>query len=595
MAVAETQNLPDNPSATGVVATDVTTDVATVPAVAENALEQNQDNLLVRGLRRLSKAQQFFLLISVAATIAIIVVLLVWSAEPSYKMLYGKLSPQAAGEIVSVLKQEKIPYKLDDFSGQILVPGNRIHDVRLLLASQGLPNNEGSGFEILDQKQGFGTSQFIEKVRYHRALEGELARSITQLKNIDSARVHLAIPKRSVFVRDRRPPSASVLINLRPGKTLDSDQVSAVVHMVASSISELQSHRITVVDQTGRMLTKPEKMADLGLSSAQFEFKQSLENAYIERIERILSPIVGFEGVRAQVNASVDFSITEVTEEKFDPNVPSIRSEQIMEEERRGGDTGGVPGALTNQPPGTAIAPENALGENGVNRGAPSSKRRQSTLNYELDKMVSHTRQAPGSLQRLSVAVVVDDKARVDENDVVVRTALTPEELNRISDLVKEAVGFDSQRGDSLNVLNATFYQEIPIPPAPEEPVWEQSWFVDFAKQGLGVFAAILAIMLILRPIIKALTHKEEVLPPGTKIGEDGEPILPTTPQAEDEALEAVPEMDEEQRRHEEDMKQKQLEEEDLNNMIGVIKKVVADDPKLVAQVIKNWIADDER
>jgi len=584
----------DNLSEVNVPSTEVSSGGATdVPMATPEAIPDASSNVLLQGFNRLPRPKKVQLLVALAAALAFIIIVIIWSIEPNYKLLFGKLSEQSSGEIAQFLKQQNIPYKLDENSGEILVPADQVHEIRLHLATEGLPNADDDGFEMLDKNRGFGTSQFMEKVRYQRAIEGELARSVKRLKNVESARVHLAIPKQSVFIRNRKDPSASVLVNLARGKSLSDDQVAAVVHLVAASIPDLKAEKVTVVDQTGKMLTKKNLPQDMILSSAQFEYKQKLESYYIERIERILSPIVGFEGVRAQVDAMVDFSVTETTQETFNPDLPSVRSENTVEEESRGGMIGGIPGALTNQPPGAAVAPERAGNENAKKNVLPSRRSKRSSFNYELDKSISHTRFSPGKLQRLSVAVVVDDKSILKEDGTIGNVALTPEELNQITLLVRETVGFDVQRGDSLNVTNVFFQEEKLVVEEPELPIWQQTWFLDLAKQVLAIFAILMAILLIVRPVIKALKYKEVTEEEHKKLpqlDENGNPI----PGSELEAVPAGKEnVDGEEGGETDEENQQRLQDGEHDKMLEAIKKLVQDDPKLVAQVIKNWVGNE--
>ncbi len=589
MATANADNLPDaNVPSTG-VSSSVPVDS---PMAMPEATPETSSNILLQGYNRLNRPKQVQLLVALAAALAFIVIVIVWSIEPNYKLLFGKLSEKSSGEIAQFLKQQNIPYKLDENSGEILIPEDQVHEVRLQLAAEGLPNAGNDGFEMLDESSGFGTSQFMEKARYQRAIEGELARSVKRLQNVESARVHLAIPKQSVFIRNRKEPSASVLVNLARGKSLNNDQVSAIVHLVAASIPDLNAEKVTVVDQTGTMLTKKNIPQDMILSSAQFEYKQKLESYYVERIERILSPIVGFEGVRAEVDAMVDFSVTESTQETFNPDLPSVRSENIVEEESRGGGVGGIPGALTNQPPGAARAPEKAgKGKAGENE-PPSRRSKRSSFNYELDKTISHTRFSPGRLQRLSVAVVVDDKSVLKDDGTIDNISLTPEEINQITLLVKEAVGFELQRGDSLNVTNAFFREEKPVAEDPELPIWQQPWFLNLAKQVLAIFAILMAILLIIRPVIKALKYQEitkeekKQLP---QLDENGDPV----PESELEATPAGKENVASEEEEDEEENQKRLEDEDNDKILEIIRKLVQDDPKFVAQIVKNWLGDE--
>lgn len=579
MATAIAEKMPDANLPAKEINVGQPVPVAT-PAPSISPREQ-----MIERISKLSRARQLQLILSLSAAVALIIAIMMWSSKPTYKLLYGNLSDKASGEIADVLKQKNIPYQLDDKTGQVLVPPDKVHEVRIALAAQGLPHSDGGGFEMMDRQPGFGSSQFMEMARYNHAMEGELGRTVSGMAGVEGARVHLAIPKQSVFIRDRQEPSASVLVSLVAGKTLSEDEVAAIVHVVSGAIPNLKPDKVTVVDQSGKMLTKREVSGDLSLSAAQFDFKRKLEEYYILRIERIVMPVVGFEAVRAQVDADVDFSITESTQETFNPDLPSVRSEQTIEEESKGGDgAGGVPGALTNQPPQAGAAPEQAKGGQGAGGGgeAQGRKSKRSTYNYELDKTISHTKQAPGNLRRLSVAVVVDDKIAMDGAGVITHTALAPEEVERLASLVREAVGYNAQRGDSVTVINAAFQGAPPVPLVPPIPIWEQTWVIDIAKQAMGVFAVLMVLLIMVRPVVKAWTIKEEEEPaqleaaaalPGPE-GSEG--------QVERDGLSP------------DDWQIVGKTDEDYEKMLVVLRKLVTDDPKLVAQVIRTWVAVDE-
>ncbi len=557
-----------------------------IPATVSNNFPIEGDanpegNIISQRFSGLSRTRQLQLVLSVAATIAMIVVLFLWSSEPNYKLVYGKLTEKSAAEIAGVLDQEGYKYKFDSSTGELKVPAADIHNVRLKLAAQGLPKSDGNGFEVLDQQQSFGTSQFMEKARYHRALEGELGRTVASFTAIESARVHLAIPKRSVFIRHKEDPSASVMVLLIPGKMLDENQVQSIVHMVASSIPDLKPGKVTVVDQRGKLLSKKELSGDMAMSTAQFDYKRNLEEYYIERIERILMPIVGFEGVRAEVDTQIDFTSIEKTQESFNPDLPALRSEQTSSEQSNGGDAGSIPGALTNQPPGVATAPQTMTRAGKEASSGPSRSSRQETFNYELDKTISHSKQAPGTLRRLSVAVVVDDRTSYDTDGNMVRTALVPEEIQQMTDLIRDAVGYSAARGDSVNVINASFINSAAIPEKPAGPIWVQNWFIDIAKQAVGVIFILLVIALFLRPVIRELTYK-----------------VPEVMEIEEKTIEE--QVVEEDVTTQGGLSRVQWEElgisfDEFEDMLSQLKDLAAGDPRIVAQVIKTWVTlDDE-
>jgi flagellar M-ring protein FliF len=532
--------------------------------------------------RALSPTGQLLLVLGVAAALVVAGWALMGLERPDYRPLYTGLEQAEAGRVLEALRAANVPYQVD--SGAVLVPAQRVHELRLDLAAQGLPQAAGRGMELLDTPQGLGTSQFMENARYQRALEGELARSVETLAPVKRARVHLALPRRTVFLRDRKEPSASVLVHLFPGRVLDRGQVDAVVHLVGSSIPELSAARVTVVDQTGRLLSGPTAMGPergMGLSRAQFEHVQRVEAAYVSRIESILAPVVGMDRVRAQVVASLDFSTRETTREAFDPDLPALRSEQRLSEESSGPGPQGVPGALSNTPPGGGQAPEVAGEVQAGPGGGVGSRREQSTRNYELDKTVSHTRRPAGGVQRLSVAVVVDDRSETGLDGQSVRQVpRTPEEMQNITALVREAVGYDVQRGDTLNVVNASFAPALP-PAGPEPPLWEQPWAHDLARQAM-VYLFLLALLLfVLRPVLRALkaqraeereAAERELQPFGAQgEGEEGAGVLPGSEAAG------------------------QIEgpKSDYDKHLATARRLVQEDPKVVAQVLKAWLGED--
>lgn len=532
--------------------------------------------------------RQIAVMMGIAASVALGVAVVLWSQSPSYTPLYGSLAEKDALQVIEALKQVGADYKVDQSNGMVLVPNTKLQELRMQLAGQGLPNGDGLGFEMLQQESGFGTSQLIENARYHHAMEGELARTIATIASVQSARVHLALPQQSVFVRKRKKPSASVALKLYPGRTLGQGQIDSIVHLVASSVPEMEPDKVTVVDQKGRLLSSQRASHELQLSANQFEYTRKVEEHFRTRIEDLLAPIVGADRVRAQVTADIDFTVKEQTQEQFNPDQPALRSEQLNEEANRLSTVQGVPGALTNQPPAAAAAPEQAQGGQVDATGAgPVSSSKQATRNYELDRLVSHTRLAPASLQRLSVAVVVDDNLLPGPEGALVRRERTPEEIERITQLVREAIGFSAQRGDSVKVLNSRFLAPEEVAPLPALPLWEQSWFWDLLKQLGGVLIAVLLIFGVLRPTMRRLTqpHAGELtgadgvrgeMAPGSAghVGEggvtarglmldkDGEPVKLPGPAG-------------------------------YENVLQALRDCVDEDPKRVAQLVKTWIAED--
>ena len=454
-------------------------------------------------LSQLPMLRQFGLLVGLAASVAIGFAVVLWSQEPEYRPLYNSMDGFDAGQVVEMLQQSRIDYKVEPNSGALLVRSEDLADARLRLASAGISPTDGNvGFEILDREQGLGTSQFMETTRYRRGLEGELARTISSLYNVKAARVHIAIPRSTVFVRDDRKPSASVLLEMYAGRRLEPAQVMAIVNLVATSVPELGKDEVTVVDQNGNLLSNQSELNELTVAGRQFDYTRRLEETYTRRVHNILQPVLGTGRYKAEVSADVDFSAVESTAEMFSPDA-ALRSEQVVTE-ARSANAGpqGVPGALSNQPPGATQVPEQVIDPvtgQPVVAAVPQDKREQAVRNYELDRQISHTRQQLGRLKRLSVAVVVDDPAQVDpQTGEVTRTPISEAEMARLTRLVQDAVGYDASRGDSVSVINSAFVAEAELEPLPAIPFWEQPWFWDVAKQILGILFVLVLVFAVL-------------------------------------------------------------------------------------------------
>lgn len=557
-----------------------------VPATTANQANMNAPRpttplaMMQNNVSRQPIVKQILFLVAIAASIAVGGYVLMWSQSPSYQVLFANMAPQESSQVVDVLQQMNVNYKLDPATGALMVPAGDVQSLRMKLAAEGLPRSTSQGMEMLNEEQGFGTSQFIERARYQRAMEEELSRSIAELNNVRSARVHLAIPKQSVFVRNRKDPTASVVVNLFSGRALERGQVAAITHMVASSVPNMTNSHVTVVDQRGNLLTQPEREAGMAMSDSQLEYTQKVEQIYISRIEDILAPIVGMNGVRAQVVAEVDFTMTEQTHESYNPDMAAIRSEQVQEERRVGGaGPVGIPGALSNQPPGGGVAPEQTTeaDEGGTLAPAPSptNSSKSATRNFELDRTISHTRVAPGNVRKLSVAVLVDERRSTDAEGNVVSTPMTEAELTRINALVMDAIGFSKARGDSLNIVNAPFMAPEALEPLPEKPIWEQAWVWTVAKQVAGALVVLFLILGVIRPAFRdmakvpantgnqsagGMTAQQTM--PNNSAGVSGEDIAKLTKGSD------------------------QMEEQMTN-----VRSLVQQDPALVAQVVKNWTA----
>ncbi|UTW46374.1 flagellar M-ring protein FliF [bacterium SCSIO 12696] len=536
------------------------------------------------GFSRLPLLRQLGLMVGLAASVALGVWVVNWAQSPDYVPLFGSLSSQDAADVVQVLEQSGVAYKLS--GSTVAIPSGEVHRVRLQLASQGVPRGEaGGGFELLDKEQPFGTSSFMEKARYNRALEGELSKSITTLASVQTARVHLAVPKRTVFTRRGNEASASVLVNLFPGRNLNDSQVAGIVYLVASSIPGMKADSVSVVDQQGRLLTNSKGNSQLAASTEQFRFVRDVESSYSQRIVELLTPMLGPEKVSAQVSIDMDFTDREETSETYAPTPGNgaVRSEQTLEEDRVGNAiNGGVPGAETNTPPEEGeelLAAETPAGQQ------PSSSTRRATRNFEVDRTISHERKSPGEITRLSVAVVVDYLDQAAEDGTVQRVPLPEEELGRIEALVREAVGFNEARGDSVNILNSAFRQEEALEPLPEpglvEDLLQNPMYARWGKQLLGVLGVVILIFGVLKPVLRSLAQGE-------------------TPEAAQGQLAAAANGE---------LQDGQLAEDQvtLTGNTGVLqlpggaaisyeqqldmaKSIAREDPKRVAQVVKSWV-----
>lgn len=483
-------------------------------------------------------ARQVGVLAVLAMVIAIGVGVGLWSQEEGYSPLFNNLSSEDVTKAQEVLQTMDVAFRIDESTGQLLVPSEKVSGLRMKMAAEGLPRSTNVGLEMLNQEQDLSTSQFVESKRFNRALEIELGRSISSLRSVKSARVHLALPKQSIFVRKRTRPSASVMVDLYQGRQLEPEQIASIVHLVSSSIAHMESGDVTVVDQAGRLLTEASDNKNLAMTAKQFEYRRAIERDYSERIVRLLEPVAGFGKVRAQVTADLDFDRIESTQEEFDPQDQVIRSEQMREQQSRNNQQAvGIPGALTNQPPGAGTTDEASAGED--KEGAtPGNQSRSSTRNYEVGKVISHTRKATGGIKRMTVAVVVDDKlvkvepapaeaadpAAADQEKAAEgedaaaegeeesapaapaykREAYTEAELANFTQLVKASIGFDEARGDTISLINTSFQLEE-IEAIPELPIWEQLWFQDLIKQVLAGIFILLLLLMIVRPILRGL------------------------------------------------------------------------------------------
>ena len=464
----------------------------------------------VSGFAAQPMTRQISLLAGFAASIALAVGLVNWASTPSYEPVYGAMAPADTAKAIDVLQTSGITYRIEQGTGLLEVPYDDVLQARMALASEGFPRNgDGVGFESLYDEQQMGLSSFMEQARYHRAVEAELARTISAMDSVSGARVHLAIAKQSAFIRRGNESTASVMVSLLPGVRLSERQLAGVIHLVASSVPNLDSDDVSVVDQAGKLISNQGEDSDFGYTSEQFRLAQQFENTLSDRIVRILEPILGVGSVRAQVTADMDFTRIESTNEIYDPTTV-LRSEQTTQDITNRGPGGEQPGALLPQPPQQgALAAAAAVNVEAPANNLPDRESTRETRNYEVNKTISHTRRVPGTIQKLSVAVVVDYV--LDDNGD--RVALDQGRVDQITLLVQEAIGFSVERGDTVQVINSPFIAPDPMEPIPEPGFLEQAWVWELGRALLAIAAVLLLIFTVLRPMIRYSTSYTPPVP----------------------------------------------------------------------------------
>ena len=528
-----------------------------------------------------SSFKPVMMLVGLAAAVAAGVGVVLWSQGPTYGLLYSNLADEEAAAITQSLSSAGIKYRMENGTGGISVPVERINEARLMLAGQGVL--QSGGFASLSKEGGVGVSQFMESARYQHALEQELARTISSLQQVAAARVHIAVARNSSFVRDRSPGSASVFLQMKPGRRLASEQVTAIVNLVASSLPDIDASQVTVVDQQGRLLSSPQGQDEFAARDQQVEFTRQFEESYSQRIEALIAPLVGVGRVRAEVSAQFDMSAVEEAREQYSPDSQIVRSEQVSEDRRAGtGGAAGVPGSLSNQPQGRA---PNAVVANESKQDGST----QSTRNYEIDRTIAYTRQPAGRLKRISVAVLVDNVQVKGKDGKLTEVALTPEQINRVTTLVKDAVGFDEERGDSVNVVNSAWSGDPRVAAGELEslPVWEQPWARDAAKLLIGLIALLALVFAVLRPLARqfaGVLSAPSPLPsplalPGIASGDSGFPAMSdgagrvSMSSAGYTSAEAT------------------MSATAYEDQIAQARALVGEDPARVAQVVKKWVS----
>ena len=532
---------------------------------------------------------------------ALLVMVMVYMAlnKASYRPLFPGMSGVDQAAAFESLQKSGMAVEIDAATGSVSVPNDMYHQAKMVLASQGIPATSTDGFAMIRDQQSMGTSQFIEQKRYQLAIEEELAHSISSIQAVQAARVHLAVPKQSVFVRNRVEPTASVILTLSQGRRLSDAQAQAVVHMVASSVPYLEARNVSVVDQFGNLLANDEDSSGLGMSDKQLSYRNKLEKMYQQRIQSLLTPLVGVNKLRAEVNADMDFTVQEITQENFNPDTIAIRSEQLSQGGSQKVDVSGlgVPGSLSNEAPADPVMKENQnqtslKTQSDVNITGSSGDLNR-TRNYEIDRTIQHTKLAAGELKRLSISVVIDEPFTINDQGEQERQPITEEKIQRFENLVKTAVGFDTLRGDNVTVLGMAFQVEEQVPAA---PMWEQVWLQNLVGKILLSLLALVFILLVLRPAIKNLVGNKALGEPGVSNAVvassgpgKGSNTLQKTQQNEEKSIESSNTKLQNSAQFSVSPEMLDLANS-YDDKVALMRTLVKEDSKRVAGVILNWV-----
>lgn len=537
-------------------------------------MAEGVERLVGPSLLQLPWVRQLALIVTLAMAIAMGIVVALWSQEPNYVPIFPNLSTRESVAVTESLQASQTPFKIDPNTGSILVAADQIRDLRMRLGAEGLPIREQRGFEMLNEEQSLGTSQFIESARYTHALETELARSISGLRGVEKARVHLAVPKQSAFMRKQLKARASVLVKLFPGRVLDDMQVNAIVHMVASSVSNLEPGQITLIDQMGRLLSSPGGEQALAVSSKELEYTRRLEADLSQRVINLLEPIVGIGKVRAEVNAVLDFTQSESTQESFDPATRVIRSEQLNEQLSTGAaPVAGVPGALSNQPPesGTVTPPADSRE---AQAAKASNESRSEVRNFEIDRVISHTRRSTGIVQRFSAAIIIDERISQGPDGNPVPQPYTDDEKTRFTELAKQAIGYNVDRGDSIQLISSSFMIPV-IEDLPDVPLWEEPWVMSLGKSALGGLFVLTLMFVFVRPMIRNLNTL---------------PMFPALPSASDGTSGELGGGG--QAAGGKSLSLENIKTSSYDEKIEMARGLMKEHPDRVSNLVKNWVAD---
>lgn len=552
---------------------------------SDNDDQQEQKSGYLSALNGVDVLRQVTLIIALAICLAIAIFVIIWARQPDMRPL-GKMPTEELIQTLDFLDAQKIEYELD--GNVISVAEGEYQNIKLLMTREGLDQAPSSGTDIIMQDMGFGVSQRLERERLKHGREQQLARTIEELKNVTRAKVLLAIPKENVFARREKEPSATVVLTLKRGRMLDSEEVDSIVDIIASAVQGLSPARVTVTDQNGRLLNSGSQSSLAARSRKEYDIERKREQEYLQKIDSILMPVVGMGNYTAQVDLSMDFSAVEETQKRYNPDLPAVRSETTFEENNIGGLAVGIPGALTNQPPVNSNIPEIA-GQGGAGTAtSPSRSHKEATRNYELDTTISHKRQQTGVIRRISVSVAVDYLPTVGENGETTMVPRSVEALSNIRRLLQGGVGFDLQRGDALEVVTVPFVREQ-LDVLEEVPLWEQSWFMKVVRLVLGALVIIVLIMAVVKPMLKRLIYPDDTLEEydddalssGVDIGDNTLDMLNKDFDSASVGFSS----------------DGTLQLPDLHgdeDLLKAVRALVANEPELSSQVVKAWLSEDD-
>ena len=552
---------------------------------SETEDQQEQKSGYFSALGGVDVLRQITLIVALAICLAIAIFVIIWARQPDMRPL-GKMQTQELIETLDFLDAQKIDYELD--GNVVSVDETEYQNIKLLMTREGLDQGPTSGSDIIMQDMGFGVSQRLERERLKHGREQQLARTIEELNNVTRAKVLLAIPKENVFARREKKPSATVVLTLKRGRSLDSEEVDSVVDMIASAVQGLEPSRVTVTDQNGRLLNSGSQTSLAARSRKEYDLERKREQEYLEKIDSILIPVVGLGNYTAQVDLSMDFSAVEETQKRYNPDLPAVRSETTFEENNIGGLAVGIPGALTNQPPVNSTIPEDAMAGGAGTATSPSRTHKEATRNYELDTTISHKRQQTGVIRRISVSVAVDYLPTVGENGETTMTPRSVEALSNIRRLLQGGVGFDMQRGDALEVVTVPFVREDSALDF-ELPLWEQDWFMKMMRLVLGALVIIVLILAVVKPMLKRLIY------PDNTLEEYDEDSLSSGVDLGDSTLDMLNnDFDSASVGFSSDGT---LQLPDLHgdeDLLKAVRALVANEPELSSQVVKAWLTEDD-